>query len=221
MDVKIETSWKERLQGEFEKPYFANLIEFVKNEYATQTVFPPGSKIFYAFEATPFDKVSAVILGQDPYFRAGQAHGLSFSVNDGVGVPPSLQNIYKEIRDDLGKTTPKSGNLTRWAEQGVLLLNATLTVREGAAKSHVGKGWEAFTDAVIKAISEQKENVAFLLWGSEAKKKGAVVDAAKHLVLTASHPSPNAANYGGWWGNKHFSKANAYLREHGKPEIDW
>jgi len=220
MDIKIEPSWKSRLEDEFTKPYFTKLIDFVKNEYDNYTVYPPGSKIFYAFEATPFDQVKVVILGQDPYHGAGQAHGMAFSVNDGVTTPPSLHNIYKEIRDDLGKPIPKSGNLTRWAQQGVLLLNATLTVRANTAGSHQKKGWEEFTDAVIQKISAEKEYVVFILWGAYAQKKGAIIDSSKHLILKAAHPSPFAADKG-FFGCKHFSQANVYLREHGQPEIDW
>ncbi len=220
MDVKIEQSWKEHLHGEFEKPYFAQLIGFVKQEYATQAIYPPGNRIFQAFDACPFDKTNVVILGQDPYHGAGQAHGLSFSVNDGVPVPPSLQNIYKEIRDDLGKPVPKSGDLARWARQGVLLLNATLTVRANTAGSHQKKGWEEFTDAAIKAVSDQREHVVFMLWGAYAQKKGAIIDGTRHLVLKAAHPSPFAADKG-FFGCKHFSQANAYLSQHGLPEIGW
>jgi uracil-DNA glycosylase len=221
MDIKIENSWKQRLNPEFEKPYFQKLIAFVKEEYATQTVYPPGSKIFYAFDACPFDQVKVVIIGQDPYHGAGQAHGLAFSVNDGVTKPPSLINIFKELHDDLGKPVPKSGNLSRWAVQGVLLLNATLTVRANTPGSHQGKGWETFTDAAIKALSDEKSGIVFLLWGAYAQKKGAIVDAKKHHVLKAKHPSPMAAKYGGWFGTKHFSQTNEYLRSQGKPEIDW
>jgi uracil-DNA glycosylase len=220
MDIKIEPSWKARLQPEFEKPYFENLIRFVKEEYATQTVFPPGSKIFNAFDACPFDNVKVVLLGQDPYHGPGQAHGLAFSVNEGVTSPPSLVNIFKEIKNDLGKPVPKSGNLMRWAEQGVLLLNATLTVRANTPGSHQKKGWEEFTDAAIKAVSDEKQNVVFMLWGAYAQKKGAIIDAGKHLVLKAAHPSPFAADKG-FFGCKHFSKANAYLAEHSLPEIEW
>lgn len=221
MDIKIESSWKKRLMPEFEKPYFQQLITFVKDEYTNHTVYPPGSKIFYAFEACPFDHTKVVIIGQDPYHGAGQAHGLAFSVNEGVTKPPSLINIFKEIQDDLGKPVPKSGNLSRWAEQGILMLNATLTVRANTAGSHQGKGWEQFTDAAIKAISNEKSGLVFLLWGAYAQKKGAIVDSSKHLVLTAKHPSPMAAKYGGWFGNKHFSKTNAYLKSQGKDEIEW
>ncbi len=216
----MEPSWKARLQSEFEKPYFENLIRFVKEEYATQTVYPPGSKIFNAFDACPFDNVKVVLLGQDPYHGPGQAHGLAFSVNEGITSPPSLVNIFKEIKNDLGKPVPKSGYLMRWAEQGVLLLNATLTVRANTPGSHQKKGWEEFTDAAIKAVSDDKQNVVFMLWGAYAQKKGAIIDAGKHLVLKAAHPSPFAADKG-FFGCKHFSKANAYLAEHGLPEIAW
>ena len=206
---------------EFEKPYFQQLITFVKEEYASQTVYPPGSKIFYAFDACPFDQVKVVIIGQDPYHGPGQAHGLAFSVNEGVTKPPSLLNIFKELHDDLGKPIPKSGNLSRWAEQGVLLLNATLTVRANSPGSHQGKGWEQFTDAAIKAVSTEKSGIVFLLWGAYAQKKGAIVDRSKHHVLMAKHPSPMAAKYGGWFGTKHFSQTNEYLQSQGKTEIDW
>ncbi len=220
MDIKIEPSWKNRLQPQFEKPYFQNLIRFVKDEYATHTVFPPGGKIFQAFDACPFDQVKVVLLGQDPYHGPGQAHGLAFSVNDGIPPPPSLINIFKEIKSDLGKPVPKSGNLTRWAEQGVLLLNATLTVRANSPGSHQKKGWEEFTDAAIQALSDQKENLVFMLWGAYAQKKGAIINPEKHLVLKAAHPSPFAADKG-FFGCRHFSKANAYLKERGLPEIEW
>lgn len=220
MDIKIEPSWKARLQPEFEKPYFENLIRFVKEEYATQTVYPPGSKIFTAFDACPFDNVKVVLLGQDPYHGPGQAHGLAFSVNEGVTSPPSLGNIFKEIRSDLGKPVPKSGYLMRWAGQGVLLLNATLTVRANTPGSHQKKGWEEFTDAAIRAVSNEKEHVVFMLWGAYAQKKGAIIDAGKHLVLKAAHPSPFAADKG-FFGCKHFSQANAYLAGQGLQEIEW
>jgi uracil-DNA glycosylase len=220
MDVKLESSWKSRLMPEFEKPYFQKLIAFVKEEYTTHTVYPPGNRIFYAFEACPFDAVKVVLIGQDPYHGAGQAHGLAFSVNEGVTKPPSLINIFKEIKDNLGKPIPKSGNLSRWAEQGVLLLNATLTVRANTAGSHQKKGWEEFTDAAIKTLSDEKEGIVFMLWGAYAQKKGAIIDASRHHILKAAHPSPFAADKG-FFGCKHFSKANAYLREQGKQEIDW
>lgn len=221
MDVKIEPSWKERLRDEFEKPYFADLINFVKTEYATGRVYPPGKLIFNAFDKCPFGNCKIVILGQDPYHGAGQANGLCFSVNDGIPKPPSLLNIFKEIQDDTGKPVPVSGNLERWAVQGVLLLNATLTVRAGQAGSHQGKGWETFTDAVIKKISDEKTSVVFMLWGRYAQEKGRMISHEKHLVLTSKHPSPMAASSGGWFGNRHFSKANDYLRQQGLTPIDW
>ncbi len=221
MNVKIEASWKARLNQEFEKPYFANLVSFVKEEYTNQTIYPPGKLIFNAFDKCSFDNTKVVILGQDPYHGAGQAMGLSFSVNDGIAQPPSLINIFRELRDDLGVATPVSGNLERWATQGVLLLNATLTVRANTAGSHQKKGWEQFTDAVIKCISDEKEGVVFMLWGKYAQDKGAVIDAQKHLVLKAKHPSPMSANQGGWFGNKHFSQANKYLAQRGKTPIIW
>ena len=223
-DIKMEPSWKEKLASEFAKPYFSQLIEFVKEEYAVGPVYPPGNRIFHAFDATPYDKVNVVLLGQDPYHGKGQAHGLAFSVNDGVRVPPSLQNIYKEIHADTGRPVPKSGNLERWAQQGVLLLNTTLTVREALPGSHQKKGWEEFTDAVIKLLSADKEGVVFLLWGAFAQKKAALIDEKKHLILKAPHPAsalynPGAAN--GWFGNKHFSQTNTYLESQGKQPIEW
>ena len=221
MDVKIEQSWKEHLSQEFEKPYFSNLIEFVKTEYSSTKVYPPGKFIFNAFEKCTFDNTKIVILGQDPYHGYNQANGLSFSVNDGVAIPPSLQNIFKEIKEDLAIAMPRTGNLERWAEQGVLLLNSTLTVRAGEAGSHQKKGWETFTDAVIKCISEQRQDVVFMLWGKYAQDKGAVINASKHLILKAKHPSPMAANYGGWFGTKHFSQANDYLISKGVEPINW
>ena len=221
MDVKIEQSWKEHLSQEFEKPYFSNLIEFVKTEYSSTKVYPPGKFIFNAFEKCTFDNTKIIILGQDPYHGYNQANGLSFSVNDGVAIPPSLQNIFKEIKEDLAIAIPKTGNLERWAEQGVLLLNSTLTVRAGEAGSHQKKGWETFTDAVIKCISEQRQDVVFMLWGKYAQDKGAVINASKHLILKAKHPSPMAANYGGWFGTKHFSQANDYLISKGLEPINW
>lgn len=220
MQVKIEKSWQEVLQTEFDKPYFENLVGFVKQEYASSTIFPPAGQIFSAFNTCPFSNVKVVILGQDPYHGPGQAHGLCFSVNDGIPFPPSLQNIFKEIASDLGLSIPNSGNLTRWAEQGVLLLNATLTVRASQAGSHQGKGWEEFTDAVIKIISEKAENVVFILWGSYAIKKKALIDASKHCILTAPHPSP-LSSYRGFFGCKHFSKTNEYLESVGKTPIKW
>ena len=221
MDVKIEESWKKRLAAEFEKPYFAAVTDFVKSEYATKQIFPPAKQIFSAFNYCSFDDCKVVILGQDPYHGFGQANGLCFSVNDGVRMPPSLLNIFKEIKDDLGKPIPSTGNLERWASQGVLLLNSTLTVEAGKAGSHQGKGWEQFTDAVIKCVSDEKKNVVFMLWGKYAQDKGKVIDESKHYVLKAKHPSPMAANYGGWFGTKHFSKANAYLEENGLKPINW
>lgn len=220
MRVKIENSWHEELKDEFEKEYFKKLIAFVKEEYATQQVFPPGSLIFNAFDRTPFDKVKIVLIGQDPYHGYGQAHGLAFSVPEGVTPPPSLRNIYKEIKDDMGKPIPKSGNLERWAAQGVLLLNATLTVRANTAGSHQKKGWEEFTDAAIKALSDKKEGLVFMLWGAYAQKKGAIIDGTKHYILQAAHPSPFAADKG-FFGCRHFSKANEYLKQRGEQEIDW
>lgn len=221
MNVKIEESWKKHLELEFEKPYFSKLIEFVKAEYASTVIYPPGRLIFNAFDKCSFDNTKVVIIGQDPYHGVNQANGLSFSVNDGVQSPPSLQNIFKEIRDDLDIPIPKSGNLERWANQGVLLLNSTLTVRAGEAGSHQKKGWETFTDAVIKCISEEKEHVVFMLWGKYAQDKGKVIDESKHCVLKAKHPSPMAANYGGWFGTKHFSQANKYLINNDLTPIQW
>ncbi|WP_299757554.1 uracil-DNA glycosylase [uncultured Pontibacter sp.] len=220
MHVKIEESWQNILQDEFEKPYFKELVSFVKDEYTSQKVYPPGNQIFNAFEMCPFDKVEVVILGQDPYHGPNQANGLAFSVSDKVRTPPSLLNIFKEIKSDLGKDMPETGNLERWATQGVLLLNATLTVRAGDAGSHQKKGWEEFTDAVVQKVNNLKENVVFILWGAYAQKKGAFIDERKHLVLKAAHPSPFAADRG-FFGSRHFSKANAYLQEHGKKPIDW
>lgn len=221
MQVNIEPSWNAVLKDEFEKPYFKNLTDFVKNEYSQNTCYPPGKKIFSAFDHCPFDKAKVVIIGQDPYHGPGQANGLCFSVSDGIPFPPSLQNIFREIQNDLGKPFPATGNLERWADQGVLLLNAVLTVRQGEANSHQGKGWEAFTDAVIQKVSDEKSDVVFMLWGGFAKKKGARVDKLKHLVLETGHPSPLSANKGHWFGNKHFSKANEFLSQKGKQEIVW
>lgn len=221
MDVKIEESWKRRLKSEFEKPYFENLISFVKEAYSSTVCYPPGKLIFNAFDKCPFDKTRVVILGQDPYHGPRQANGLSFSVNDGVTFPPSLINIFKELNDDLGVPFPKSGNLERWAEQGVLLLNSTLTVQAASAGSHQNKGWEQFTDAVIRCINDEKEGVVFLLWGKYAQDKGKIIDTKKHFVLKSKHPSPMSANFGGWFGNKHFSQANNYLRSRGVSEIEW
>lgn len=220
MNVQIEAGWKARLAEEFEKPYFVRLTDFVRQEYHTTTCYPPGRLIFNAFNLCPFDKVKVVIIGQDPYHGPGQAHGLCFSVNDGVLFPPSLRNIFKEIEDDLGTPVPASGNLTRWAEQGVLLLNATLTVRAHQAGSHQHRGWEEFTDAAIKALAEQREGLVFILWGSYAQKKGAFIDKTRHLVLASAHPSPLSA-FHGFFGNKHFSRTNAYLIQHGETPINW
>lgn len=220
MNVQIEESWKEALMPEFSKDYFIRLTDFVRKEYHETTVYPPGKLIFNAFNLCPFDKVKVVIIGQDPYHGPGQAHGLCFSVNDGIQPPPSLVNIFKEINNDLGKPIPQSGNLTRWAEQGVLLLNATLTVRAHQAGSHQRRGWEEFTDAVIRKLAEEKKNLVFILWGAYAQKKGAFIDRSKHLVLTSVHPSPLSAR-SGFFGNHHFSLANDYLVKNGKTAIDW
>lgn len=220
VDVKIHPSWKTHLAEEFDKPYFRELIAFVRSEYATHAVYPPGKEIFSAFDACPFDDVHVVIIGQDPYHGRGQANGLCFSVREGVRMPPSLVNIFKEIQQDLGKPIPSSGDLQRWARQGVLLLNATLTVRESSPASHQGKGWEEFTDSVIRLISEKKSGVVFLLWGAYAQKKGEIIDRSRHLVLMSAHPSPFSADRG-FFGNKHFSKTNDYLRSKGLKEIDW
>ncbi len=220
MNVKIAPSWKDRLSGEFSKPQFLSLVEFLKSEYKNHTVYPPGPEIFRAFDLTDFDEVRVVILGQDPYHGPGQANGLAFSVREGIIKPPSLINIFKEIKTEYDQEVPSSGNLERWAKQGVLLLNSTLTVRARQAGSHQKKGWEEFTDAVIRKVSEEKEHVVFMLWGAYAQKKGAVIDESKHLVLKSAHPSPFAADRG-FFGNDHFKQANAYLREHGKPEIEW
>jgi len=221
MFVKIEDSWKKVLQKEFDEKYFADLVEFVKDEYKKSTVYPPAKFIFNAFELTPFDKVKVVILGQDPYHGENQANGLAFSVNDGVQMPPSLVNIYKEIEKDLGqKSINKNGNLENWAKQGVLMLNATLTVGANMAGSHQKKGWEDFTDAVIKILSEQKENLVFILWGAYAQKKGSVIDESKHLVIKSAHPSPLSA-YNGFFGSKPFSQANTYLIFKEKEPINW
>lgn len=220
MNVRIEDSWRRVLQCEFDKPYFELLTMFVRQQYATRQCFPPARLIFNAFDSCPFDQVRVVIIGQDPYHDVGQAHGLCFSVNDGVAIPPSLLNIYKEIARDLGKPVPSSGNLQRWAAQGVLLLNATLTVEAHHPGSHQGKGWEELTDAAIQALSTQKEHLVFMLWGSYAQRKGQFIDRKKHLVLESSHPSPLSV-YRGFEGCGHFSKANTYLAKHGIPPIDW
>lgn len=221
MKVTIHDSWKKVLQAEFEKPYFEALTQFVKQEYTENTCYPKGKEIFAAFDHCPLNEVKVVIIGQDPYHGVGQANGLCFSVHDGIGHPPSLVNIFKEIEQDLGTPYPISGNLERWAAQGVLLLNATLTVRAGQAGSHQGQGWETFTDAVIKAVSEHCNQVVFMLWGGYAKKKATLIDSSKHCILSSGHPSPLSANKGYWFGNKHFSQANAYLISVGKKAIQW
>ena len=221
MNVKIEESWKQHVGYEFDKLYFLDLTNFVRDEYLHHTCYPPGNQIFEAFNLCPFDKVKAVIIGQDPYHEPGQAHGLCFSVNDGVPFPPSLVNIFKEINMDLGTPMPTSGNLTRWARQGVLLLNATLTVRAHQAASHQRHGWETFTDAAIEALSRDRNNLVFILWGGYARSKARLIDHTRHLVLESVHPSPLSANRGGWFGNHHFSRANAYLVEHGQEAIVW
>ena len=220
MDVKIEPSWKEALKDEFGKDYFGKLTDFVKTEYSSKQIFPAGSQIFNAFDQCPFDKVKVVIIGQDPYHGPGQAHGLCFSVNDGVAFSPSLLNIFKEIERDLSIPYPQSGNLTRWAQQGVLLLNATLTVEAHKAGSHQGKGWETFTDAAIRKLATEKQNIVFMLWGSYAQQKGAMIDASKHLVLKSVHPSPLSA-YRGFIGCGHFSQANQFLEAKGLDKIHW
>ena len=221
MDVKIESSWKAHLSAEFAKEYFVKLADFVRREYASGPCYPPGAEIFNAFNLCPFSEVKVVIIGQDPYHEPRQAHGLSFSVADGVTMPPSLINIFKEIADDLGIPMPASGNLTRWAEQGVLLLNATLTVRAHQAGSHQRKGWEPFTDAAIRALSSEREHLVFMLWGGYARSKAPLIDGSKHLVLQSVHPSPLSANRGGWFGNHHFSIANTYLKQHGITPVKW
>lgn len=221
MNVKINDSWAERLGNEFAQPYFSQLTDFVRHEYATTTCYPPGRLIFNAFNLCPFDSVKVVIIGQDPYHEAGQAMGLSFSVPDGVAMPPSLQNIFKEIEGDLGIGVPQSGNLTRWAEQGVLLLNATLTVRAHQAGSHQRHGWERFTDAAISRLSEGRDHLVFILWGGYARSKESLIDRSRHLVLESVHPSPLSANRGGWFGNHHFSRCNEYLAGNGMDPINW
>lgn len=221
MHTEIHPTWKTVLDEEFLKPYFIDLTHFVENEFNTHVCYPRKEEIFAAFNHCSFENVKVVIIGQDPYHGPNQANGLSFSVNDGVPFPPSLQNIFKEIENDLNIPYPKSGNLERWADQGVLLLNATLTVRQSEAGSHQNKGWETFTDAVIQQVSNQKENIVFLLWGGFAKKKGAKIDRKKHIVLETGHPSPLSANRGLWFGNQHFSKTNQHLKQMGKKEIIW
>lgn len=220
MEVRIEPSWQKIMSEEFDAPYFERLAGFVRLAYSTVTVYPPAGRIFAAFDACPFDRVKVVILGQDPYHEPGQANGLCFSVNDGTPLPPSLQNIYKEISADLGVEPNRSGDLSRWSRQGVLLLNATLTVRAGQAGSHQGQGWEEFTDAVIRHLSDEREGLVFLLWGNYARRKGASIDRRKHLVLESAHPSPLSAHRG-FFGNHHFTRANDYLRSRGLTPIDW
>lgn len=220
MDVHIEQSWKTQLQSEFTKDYFINLISFIREEYKTKKIFPPGKLIFNAFDLCPFHEVKVVIIGQDPYHGLGQAHGLCFSVLDDVRFPPSLRNIFKEIKQDIGIEIPTTGNLERWAKQGVLLLNATLTVRSGQAASHQKKGWETFTDKAIARLAEQREGIVFLLWGAYAQKKAEMIDPQKHLILKSVHPSPLSASRG-FFGNHHFSKTNDYLKKNGKSTIQW
>jgi uracil-DNA glycosylase len=219
MDVRIDESWKKHLAPEFDKPYFRELTDFVKNEYQTKKIYPPPKYIFRAFDLVPFGDVKVVILGQDPYHGPNQANGLCFAVHEGIQTPPSLKNIFKEIESDLGRAVDRNPDLSRWAKQGVLLLNATLTVEAGKAGSHQHKGWEEFTDAAIQVLSDEREHVVFMLWGNYAKQKGSRVDFSKHLILESAHPSPFSANR--FFGNRHFSKANAYLREHGEKEIEW
>ena len=221
MDVKIEPTWKQQLGTEFDKPYFATLAEQVRQAYRMGPCFPPSRLVFNAFNLCPFNEVKVVIMGQDPYHEPGQAMGLSFSVPEGVAIPPSLQNIFKEIQADLGKPLPTSGNLTRWASQGVLLLNATLTVQAHVANSHQRLGWSVFTDAAISALSAHREHLVFMLWGGYARSKRSLIDGQRHLILESVHPSPLSANHGGWFGNHHFSKCNAYLQSHGMTGIDW
>lgn len=221
MDVKIEASWKQQLQGEFDKNYFTLLTDAVRKEYASGVCYPPGKLIFNAFNLCPFHQVKVVIIGQDPYHQPGQAHGLSFSVQDGVPFPPSLQNIFKEIQNDLGTPIPNSGNLTRWAQQGVLLLNATLTVRASQPNSHAQLGWQTFTDAAIKALATQRKHIVYMLWGGYARGKSYMIDKTENLVLESVHPSPLSANRGGWFGNHHFSQCNQYLENHQITPIQW
>ena len=220
MEIRIEESWKRELAEEWEKDYFVRLTQFVREEYATKQIFPPGRQIFAAFNSTPFHEVKVVILGQDPYHDVGQANGLCFSVNDGIQFPPSLRNIFKEIESDIGTPVPQSGDLSRWAKQGVLLINATLTVEAHRAGSHQRHGWEQFTDSVIAHLAEHRDNLVFILWGSYAIGKGAFIDRNRHLVLTSVHPSPLSAHRG-FFGNHHFSRTNQYLIEHGKTPIEW
>ena len=221
MDVKIEASWKKHIGNEFDKQYFIDLTQFVRQEYLHHQCFPPGKLVFNAFNLCPFDKVKVVIIGQDPYHEMGQAMGLSFSVPQGVMMPPSLINIFKEIEMDLGTPMPANGDLTRWAKQGVLLLNATLTVRAHQAGSHQRKGWEEFTDAAIRALNARRDHLVFILWGGYARSKKSLIDTSRHLILESVHPSPLSANRGGWFGNHHFSRCNQYLAEHGEQPIEW
>jgi len=221
VNVQIEPSWKQHLEAEFGKPYFAQLTAAVRQEYTNGTCYPPGKLVFNAFNLCPFDMVKVVIIGQDPYHEPGQAHGLSFSVQDGVPFPPSLQNIFKEIHDDLGTPLPSSGNLTRWAEQGVLLLNATLTVRAHQANSHATLGWQQFTDAAIHALATQRTHLVYMLWGGYARGKASMIDRQRNLVLESVHPSPLSANRGGWFGQHQFSRCNAYLQQNGIAPITW
>lgn len=221
MNVQIEPSWKQLLTQEFEKPYFRQLTDSVRQQYATATCYPPGRLIFNAFNLCPFNQVKVVILGQDPYHEPNQAHGLSFSVQDGIAFPPSLQNIFKEIQQDLGTPIPASGNLTRWASQGVLLLNATLTVRAHQANSHSTLGWQQFTDAAIRALATQRRHIVYMLWGGYARSKAYMIDRTQNLVLESVHPSPLSANRGGWFGQHQFSRCNAYLQQNGLVPIQW
>ncbi len=218
-DIKIDTSWKHALENEFTKPYWDSLTESIRSQYATKTVYPPARNIFRAFDLCPIDKVKVVIIGQDPYHGKGQANGLSFSVNEGIDLPPSLKNIYKEIHDDLGINPYPSGDLSRWASQGVLMLNSVLTVLANSPASHSGAGWEKFTDAVIQALNAKRKHIVYLLWGKYAKEKGAVIDRNQNLVLTSGHPSPYSVSL--FYGNHHFSRCNEYLTEHGLTPIDW
>ncbi len=221
MNIQMETGWKTALESEFSKPYFVDLVHFVKKEYKDHTCYPQGKNIFAAFDSCPLQTLKVVIIGQDPYHGPGQANGLCFSVHEGINHPPSLQNIFKELESDTGKTYPKSGDLSKWAQQGVLLINATLTVRAHQAGSHQKKGWETFTDAVIKHISDTEEHIVFLLWGGFAKGKSKFINTDKHQIFTSGHPSPLSANRGYWFGNKHFSKTNTYLKSVGKTPINW
>lgn len=218
--IKIEDGWREALRDEWKKPYFERLTEIVRHDYASGHVYPPASKIFAAFDASPFEQTKVVILGQDPYHGYGQANGLAFSVSPGISLPPSLRNILKEVADDTSTPLSQDGDLSRWARQGVLLLNTALTVREASPKSHAGIGWENLTDAAVKALAEKRDNIVFILWGSDAIRKGAFIDRERHLVLTSPHPSPLSAHRG-FFGNHHFTKANDYLIRHDKTPIKW